>query len=549
MKSQLYAAIYARTTKTMTWLGGSFRVHWRKISWLLAGLLVWSIMPATPLAASSGAQGVRSGSANYLPVMRNNVCAGTRSAENPFGVQVYGTTGYRQDYFTLLQNSQSAWVRNSIVWASVEPTNRDPDKFQWHAADAAVQAAVDNCVNLIITLDHTPEWATISYDRAPIQPLLLHEYVEFVTAVVERYDGDGTDDAPSGAVVNYWEFYNEPDLGTAIPGNEGWGEHGDLYAEMLKAVYEPVHKANPNAQVVFGGIAYNLFTEHNGLFVREFFQDVLDAGGGDYFDIMNFHYYPFQHNRSIWTTHNSSGLLEKADDIRDKLAAEGLEKPLMLTEIGWHSDVNTTYPSSPEYQGRQVMQLLTQAKASGFVAMIWWLLVEGCCGYPYRTGLATDGLTIVKKPAYLIFQEAVTRLGTSEFVGTVQAASDESDLEVHEFYNPANDQHFYVAWLNPVAPYSAAAAKSFDDTVTQEMSVAGSLATLFAKDGLLVKSIADADDGEEDGEITVQVGRSPIYIVISTEAPTEGPTEEPTEGPTEEKTEEEVEEKTTKTIE
>ena len=232
-------------------------------------------------------------------------------------------------------------------------------------ADAAVQAAVDLCANFVVTLDLTPEWATINPYRSPIQTDLLPEYVEFVTAVVERYDGDGIDDAPSGAVINYWEFYNEPDLGWVHAKLEGWGEYGARYAEMLMAIYDPVHDADPNAKVVFGGIAYNAFIEHGGFVVRDFFQDVLDAGGGDYFDIMNFHYYPFEHDRFVWTESDSSGLMEKVADINGKLQAKGLNKPMMLTEIGWHSEDDKNYPSSPEYQSRQVVQLLTRSMAFG----------------------------------------------------------------------------------------------------------------------------------------------------------------------------------------
>ena len=35
-----------------------------------------------------------------------------------------------------------------------------------------------------------------------------------------------------------------------------WGNDGDKYAAMLKAVYPAIKAANPNAKVVLGGIAY-----------------------------------------------------------------------------------------------------------------------------------------------------------------------------------------------------------------------------------------------------------------------------------------------------
>jgi hypothetical protein len=454
-----------------------------------------------------------------MPTLHSSACYGKRPISNPFGVQVYGATGAKQNYFSLLKDSQSSWVRNSIIWPDVEPTNREPSEFHWTNADAAVQAAVDNCINVIITIDHTPDWATISFDRAPIETALLGEYVEFVTAVVERYDGDGIDDAPNRAAVNYWEFYNEPDLGAAIPGFEGWGEHGDLYAGMLKAVYGPVHEANPKAKVVFGGIAYNLFTDQDGQFVREFFDEVLEAGGGDYFDIMNFHYYPFQHNRAAWTTNDSSGLMEKAADIRTKMKAWGVDKPIMMTELGWHSDLFGDYPSSPEFQSRQVVQLLTQSMALGSVATIWWSLIDTCCAFPYKTGLVDFATPPNLKPAYPVYRELVNRLGTGKFVETIHGANSVNDLEVYKFATAGDIQFFYVAWLNPVIPFSSEAVASFDDSTAQPLQVPGSTATVYAKDGVLVETIHDAGDGVADGRVTVSVPRSPIYIVMAPQQP------------------------------
>ena len=76
--------------------------------------------------------------------------------------------------------------------------------------------------------------------------------------------------------------------------------HGDAYAALLTAAYPAIKAANPQAKVVFGGIAYDWFTDadpvtpaNNGPFVRAFFEDVLKNGGGGYFDVMNFHFYPF----------------------------------------------------------------------------------------------------------------------------------------------------------------------------------------------------------------------------------------------------------------
>ncbi len=131
--------------------------------------------------------------------------------------------------------------------------------------------------------------------------------------LAERYDGDRVNDAPGSPIITYFEMYNEPD-GNSLPEVRRWGHYGARYAQMLAAIYPAIKTANPNAKVLLGGIAYDGFEDKGGQFVRSFLDDVLNAGGGDYFDIMNFHAYPAF--RGSWTPGKGSGLLEKANAIR-----------------------------------------------------------------------------------------------------------------------------------------------------------------------------------------------------------------------------------------
>jgi hypothetical protein len=281
---------------------------------------------------------------------------------------------------------------------------------------------------------------------------------------------------------------------------------------MLKAVTPVIKAANPNAKVVFGGISYdNFIVEDGGIFVREFFDDVLAAGGGDYFDIMNLHYYPFHNHRRRWTQSDSSGLVEKIAEIQGKLAAKNLTKELMITEIGWHSNNLNGYPSDEEYQSRYVVQLLTQAAAANAIAIIWWPLTDAG-DYPYRSGLATD--TNTTKASYRVYQEAVRRIGAASNLRVVIPATVTNDLEVYESREARTNKVQYIAWLNPIAPFNAEAVPTFNDGVTQNWEAPGNRATLYAKDGTLIQTLNDGDDGKADGKVTVRVTRSPLYIVM-----------------------------------
>ncbi len=171
----------------------------------------------------------------------------------------------------------------------------------------------------------------------------LTQFTSFVGALVERYDGDGSNDAPGSPKVEYWEFYNEPDAGICT---RHAGAIGKEYAQML-APYIQREKLQIRMQkCCWAELPTTGLRIKNGPFVREFLDDVLENGGGPHFDIMNFHQYPpFAAN---WGAPNGPGLVEKTRAIRAKLTEYGLDKPIMITESGMHSNDARPRPMTPE---------------------------------------------------------------------------------------------------------------------------------------------------------------------------------------------------------
>ena len=174
-----------------------------------------------------------------VPLSGSSACSGHTDPAIPLGVQMYGATDRTSPYMPYLLRSGAAWVRVLIIWPSVEPS---PGDYNFGPVEQALAAYNDACVNIIATVDFTPGWAAVNatvpghLNRSPIQPAHYADYANLVAALVERYDGDGIDDSPSGIVVNDWELYNEPDYGGGIDGG-GWGYHGAEYAAMLKVVH------------------------------------------------------------------------------------------------------------------------------------------------------------------------------------------------------------------------------------------------------------------------------------------------------------------------
>ena len=429
----------------------------------------------------------------YLPAIFNRY-----DAQFPaplFGMQTYGSTSSSSKYFTHLLDSQASWVRSQVNWSDVEASNLEPAVYNWASTDQMLAVARPDMGgrHIVAVIDYVPSWARLFADApsGPIRSDALDDFGEFVQAAVERYDGDGYLDAPGGPVVKHWELFNEPD---GSP--RRWGYYGAQYAEMLAVAYPAIKAADSRAQVLFGGLSYDWFDYQGGPFVYSFLEDVLDAGGGAYFDVMNFHMYPLF--AESWGN-DPTGVRGKAAEIRAKLAAYGLDKPLVITEAGWHNSVDTTPPSSDTEQITRLVQLVTHSFAADIKVVIWFMLYDPGDFLP-NYGLLTTDSPPTTKPAYTAYQTAVTMLGNARYVRDLTpAAAGETFMEAFQFQT--NQAQIYVAWMNP-----------YQTTAVSILTVPGSSATLIDALGSTKGTVNDADG---DGFVAVTVTDEPIYIQVS----------------------------------
>jgi hypothetical protein len=255
---------------------------------------------------------------------------------------------------------------------------------------------------------------------------------------------------------------------------------------------------------VFPGIAYDWFEDQNGPFTRSFLTDVLDNGGGNYFDVMNFHSYPIFFTN--WTSNQGAGLLEKGQYIQNILADYNLTKPIIVSETGWHSNnASSAIPGSPEIQSKYVIQLMTQGYALDAKIIVWWMYYDVGGGYPYENGLVTNSNPPVPKQAYGIFQNVADTMKTAHFVRKLTIAeTGVLELEAYEFNDNVKNQRLFIAWLNPV---TETGTKALRLPVSQAIVRNPILGTQY--------TISDSSDGYNDGYITIQVGARPIFVEVS----------------------------------
>jgi len=414
-----------------------------------------------------------------------------------FGVQMYGELNSPAAALDLAQTAGVSWVRWPFYWGSIEPYDTTPEHYDWTATDASFAAAKAAGLNVIATMTSNPSWAA-TYTAGRLDRSGVGPFAEFIAAVVERYDGDGQDDAPGSPVVNYWEFYNEPDGGDPLRARYGggyWGPYGADYAQMLCAVYPAAKAASPNAKIVLGGLAYDWFTEDSGPFVRAFLDDVLAAGGGHCLDAVAFHYYPpFE---SVWAPFGP-GLSGKANYLRSKLNVYGLDNlPLLVTEAGYHSNADPTWPSTPEIQADYVVKLFTQTSASRIPIMIWFSWTD-LADYWAANGLLD--LNLQPKLAYSALTVARRKLGAASFQSRLSASeTGSSDVEAYLFQSSFGP--LYVIWVN--------------GSGTRQVRLPGNSARVSGVVDETLLKVLDADDGVADDFITVIASLDPIYVDVT----------------------------------
>ncbi len=508
-------------------MGTRFDIRQKRGARYVLSALLLAVMLTTTLVAPARAQQpiAEPGDTTplYMPSIMQNKCHQLRPLSR-YGVQLYGATGESTILHKDFVASGASFIRNEISWAGAEPTNTTPDKYNWTGIDAVAAVVGQGCYTMVMTVLGNPSWAATDYEGV-IPAENLPEFAQFMRALVERFDGDGIDDAPGSPQIRYFELYNEPDAGPAGT-MERWGEHGKEYAAMLKAVYPAMKAANSKANVVFGGIAYDFFTDtdpdnpaNNGPFVRKFLDDVLANGGGAYFDIMNYHFYPlFGVN---WTDNylmDGPSLVKKTDAIRAVMKKYGVDKPVIITEMGWHN--NAMYPhGSDVLQVRMVVQLYAQSIVAGVPMATWWPLSDIGGAYLQDSGLVTyadEETAPVRKPAYSVFQVLTRELANVRFVKRITEKEWKNNV-VYEFYDDTNQRTIYVTWTNPTDPTNVWGSKErpyVDTTTAANIRLDGTSGTIYDAFWRVEGTVTDGNDGRIDGRFQVAINGDPRYIVV-----------------------------------
>ena len=308
------------------------------------------------------------------------------------------------------------WVKHLILWSEVEPVEGE---YEWVEFDAFVDAAEFNNLQILVTLVDAPAWSRS--ESGPGRPDDMSKFQRFMTDVSERHKGR----------IAAYEIWNEPNLARF------WGQRiePNEYAQLLQAGYLGVKESDPEALVLFAGLAQNGASDPAlGVDDMDFLRAVYRYENGavrQSFDVMGNHSYgyrsapdaeydrwfgdsfgPFLSHPSFFFKRFTQlrAVMEEFDDGA---------KPMWMTEFGWttdnlHPDFQFGQLITDEQQARYLVDALKMIERDyAYVhAMFLFNLNFRTLGLPDTSehGFSVLDVGFVPRPAY----EAVKAMDKTE---------------------------------------------------------------------------------------------------------------------------------------
>ena len=240
------------------------------------------------------------------------------NAESRFG----DLTELRDDR---MRGKENQWVRphpGPFVWNNIE---KEKGIFSWDKADEYVTYAQNYNQTTIATIWPYANWEQKSCKRkkgrSPFgkrfakylsKPCSMENYKIFLSALVDRYDGDGTNDMPGlTKPIVYWEVMNEPEFKMFFKGTE------DEFVEIFNFSSKLIKLKQKDAVIIMAGAA-GMFPES-----KKFWKSALPKIK-DHFDIANIHHITppdGKCDRDFWV-----------GEFSELLQSLNIDKPIWVTE-------------------------------------------------------------------------------------------------------------------------------------------------------------------------------------------------------------------------
>ena len=308
-------------------------------------------------------------------------------------------------------------MRVPLGWSGVESSPRGG--YDWGGFDAVVATAARGHMEVLPFLYSTPHWVGGDWRRLPIDgPRARNAWAGFVRAAVERYGsrgefwaehGPGSKEPLPRLPIRAWQIWNEENFFYfAKPASP------QRYARLLAITHRAVHRADPRAEVVLGGLFGDPAAgPPRALDATDFLDQLYRVRGVKAsFDAVALHPYAA----------DTASLRALVEGVRGTMLRHGDRRAgLYLTELGWGSQNDpavVSFEVGRQGQARELRgayrYLLGNRHRLNLRQVDWfsWKDAPGSCAFCDSVGLFRSGLRFRPKPAWHVLVAATHgRLG------------------------------------------------------------------------------------------------------------------------------------------
>lgn len=432
-------------------------------------------------------------------------------AANEYGY-FKGRAGFDNDAYwnwteTRFRDLGAHWTRSNLqlVWDIVEPTVGDG--YQWDN-----QMLTDSMIQRIYRPGNSMNWLGVFHEGGgPVAPRFPHanrpplrnpldypdEYSAFVRAAVERYDGDGRDDAAPGVRVKYWQAGNE------IPFWRDSGRTAQDYVRFVRLIREATRQADPESKIA-------LIAPTQGFTVDPFIAEVIDELAAEKaFDVIDVHHWG---NANNWK-------MTALPEYRHDLESKGLtDVQIWSCEHGTWQGRPSEQPvaQSEQDQARSLVKRYVYNLNNGLDKLFWnnlmeWRNFSGNPGSIFNSmGLVTDGQGPgedlarfnTERVAYWSYKMLALRIDApfAMPLGAVAGVYREGQVYAYAYRRKSGGKMFYILW-SEVGPTQVSIP-----VTTSSFRLTGLIPDRFGH------VLVERDLSDSDGKITFDLSSDPVTV-------------------------------------
>lgn len=240
----------------------------------------------------------------------------------------------RAEEIAIMQDLGVEVARINAWWSDIEgPENT----FNWAALDDSVDKMTAAGIEIAISIEGAPTWVLPPGDsdtsHSPTLPN-MYKFGIFCERIAQRYAGK----------IYAYIIWNEPNHTWLGPGNPS------EYISMLEESAPLIKAADPAAIIVNGAFAF--LSTDGATQATNYLATFIDAGGDQYLDAYNTHIYVPSGESAITVTGANDTVTNQdfraIEHFAQILRNKAVDKPIWMTEFGWHTAPVTLNPSTQD---------------------------------------------------------------------------------------------------------------------------------------------------------------------------------------------------------